>query len=45
MTEWLDVMLEEISRKQREADEARKEQERREQPEKETRSPPTGQPK
>lgn len=29
MTEWLDVMLEEIARKKREADEAREEQERR----------------
>ncbi len=29
MTEWLDVMLEEIARKKREADEARAEQERR----------------
>ncbi|HSG59128.1 MAG TPA: hypothetical protein VLA06_06330 [Woeseiaceae bacterium] len=30
MSEWLDVMLEEIARKKREADEARDEQERRE---------------
>lgn len=29
MSEWLDVMLEEIRRKQREAEEARKELERR----------------
>lgn len=31
MSEWLDVMLEEIARKKREAEEARDEQERREQ--------------
>ena len=30
MSEWLDLMLEEISRKRREAEEARKELERRE---------------
>jgi hypothetical protein len=30
VSEWLDVMLEEIARKKREADEARDEQERRE---------------
>ena len=29
MNDWLDVMLDEIARKRREADEARKEQERR----------------
>ena len=29
MNDWLDVMLDEIERKRREADEARKEQERR----------------
>ena len=40
MSEWLDVMLEEIARKQREAREARAEQARREQPEKETSPPP-----
>lgn len=39
MSEWLDVMLEEIARKQREADEAQAEQERRKQAEKETPPP------
>lgn len=43
MTEWLDLMLEEIARKKREADEARAEQERRKQAEKETPSPPADQ--
>ena len=45
MTEWLAVMLEEIARKKREADEAREEQERRDEPAGQAPRPPGDQPK
>ena len=45
MNEWLDVMLEEIARKKREADEARREQERRDRGEEQAPSAPSDQPK
>ena len=45
MTEWLAVMLEEIARKKREADEAREEQERRDHPAEKVLPPPRDQSK
>ena len=39
MSEWLDVMLEEIARKKREAEEAEEERKRRETPEKAPQEP------
>ena len=45
MTEWLSVMLEEIARKKREADEAREEQKRRDHPDEQAPPAPADQPK
>lgn len=45
MSEWLDLMLDEIARKQREAREADDELKRREQPTKKRRPPASGQSK